>query len=196
MHLNSLLLFQKHALERFQPNMRVLEIGPDAHPSTFRRATKVAPIAWETIDLFPAPGLTHRAINEYSFPLDTGAYDIVLAGQVIEHVRRVWEWIPELARVCKPGGYVITINPVNWPYHEAPIDCWRMYPEALRALHEEAGLQTVLATVGALEPLAHRLRYNAWQLARRIARGHSAFLATPSDAIAIGRKPEQGSSPA
>ena len=40
----------------------------------------------------------------------------------------------EVARVVKPDGLVITIAPVSWPYHAAPIDCWRVYPAGLNAL--------------------------------------------------------------
>lgn len=53
---------------------------------------------------------------------------------------KVWVWIKELSRVLKPGGKLITINPVSWPYHEAPIDCWRIYPEAMKELYAHAGV--------------------------------------------------------
>ena len=63
------------------------------------------------------------------------------------------------SRICKPGGLVITIGPVSWPYHEAPIDCWRAYPEGMRALHEDAGLVVELAIVESLEPKPTRHTY-------------------------------------
>jgi hypothetical protein len=45
-----------------------------------------------------------------------------------------------LARIAAPGGHVITISPISWPYHEAPVDCWRIYPEGIKSLCEEASL--------------------------------------------------------
>jgi SAM-dependent methyltransferase len=189
MHLNSRLIFQEYALHLFRPENRVLEIGPDANPSTYRRAVPIEQITWHTIDLYSAPHLDFTATDEYSFPVPDASYDIVLSGQVVEHVRRVWLWMREVARVCKPGGVVITISPVNWPYHEAPIDCWRMYPEALRALNEDAGLITELATTAALEPVGHRVRYLAWQSARYALRKRTGSFARPIDAISIARKP-------
>ena len=36
MHPNSKFLFEKYARGYFQPNMRILEIGPDGFPSTYR----------------------------------------------------------------------------------------------------------------------------------------------------------------
>ena len=59
--------------------------------------------------------------------------------------------MPELARVTKPGGLVIVIGPVSWTYHEAPVDCWRIYPEGMRALYEEAKLSIMLSKFESLE---------------------------------------------
>jgi ubiquinone/menaquinone biosynthesis C-methylase UbiE len=78
--------------------------------------------------------------DEHSIPAEDASFDVVLSGQVIEHVREPWRWISEVARVCRAGGVVITVNPVSWPYHEAPVDCWRIYPEGMRALCTSAGL--------------------------------------------------------
>jgi hypothetical protein len=69
----------------------------------------------------------------------------------MEHVRKPWVWIKELARICKPGGHVITINPVSWPYHEYPIDCWRAYPEGMIGLYEDAGLKVITSRCESLE---------------------------------------------
>ena len=57
----------------------------------------------------------------------------------------------EVARVCKAGGIVITINPVSWPYHEAPIDCWRAYPEGMKALYEDSKLEVIFSGWESLE---------------------------------------------
>ena len=146
MHKNSRLLFQKYALPHFTPAQRVLEIGPDRHPSTYQRI--VGPTAaWDTLDFASRADvpLTYRTTGEYSFPVADGSYDVVFAAQVIEHVRKIWRWMPELARVCAPGGLVIVINPVSWHYHESPVDCWRIYPEGMRALCDDAGLEVVLS---------------------------------------------------
>jgi SAM-dependent methyltransferase len=151
MHENSKLLFRKYALEHFRPGMRVLEIGPDQIPSTYQSIVDDDSLVWHTLDIDPRQEPTYHAESEYSFPIEDGAYDIVLSGQVIEHVRRVWEWIREVARVCRVGGLVITINPVSWPYHEAPVDCWRIYPEGMRALYENAALNVLLSRFESLE---------------------------------------------
>ncbi len=151
MHLNSELMFKKYALKYFRLGLRVLEIGPDSFPSAYRTAVGMDTIEWHTLDIRPAPQLTYHSADEYSFPIPDDSYDIVLSGQVLEHVRKPWIWIKELARICKPGGLVITINPVSWPYHEAPVDCWRAYPEGIKALYEEANLEVSFSQFESLE---------------------------------------------
>lgn len=158
MHKNSKLLFEKYAKEYFHPGMSVLEIGPDRFPSTFCSIVADSSVTWETLDIHQNPKLTYTAVSEYNFPIPDNKYDIVLSGQVIEHVRKIWVWIKEVSRVCKVGGHVITINPVSWPYHEAPIDCWRTYPEGMRALYEDASLEVILSEWESLEGVNFRKR--------------------------------------
>jgi SAM-dependent methyltransferase len=145
MHTNSNRLFEKYAVSCFQPGMRVLEIGPDLFPSTYRKLLQLADITWDTLDIYADPQLTYPKSDVYSFAIPDNTYDIVFSGNVIEHVAKVWRWVPELARITKPGGLVITINPTSWPYHPAPIDCWRIYPDGMQALCDEAGLKVELS---------------------------------------------------
>jgi SAM-dependent methyltransferase len=142
MHENSVLLFRKHALRYFAPGMRVLEVGPDGSPSTYQKLVSAPnPSAvWETLDINSSPFLTYPNSEPYKFPVPENRYDIVFSGQVIEHVPKIWRWMAELSRVAKVGGRVIIINPVSWPFHEFPFDCWRIYPEGMKALCEDSGL--------------------------------------------------------
>jgi SAM-dependent methyltransferase len=158
MHANSKLLFKEYALNYFKPNINVLEIGPDKFPSTYQRIVNDSSITWETLDIYDSSELTYTALSEYTFPIQDKAYDVILSGQVIEHIRKPWVWIKEVSRICKPEGIVITINPVSWPYHEAPIDCWRAYPEGMKALYEEAKLDVIMSKWESLESL-HYQRY-------------------------------------
>jgi len=156
MHANSVLLFRKYAVDLFGIGARVLEIGPDRLPSTFQDIVGARCAAWDTIDIAPYKGLTYVARSEYDFPIGEGSYDVVLSAQVIEHVRKPWRWIREVARVCSVGGRVVTINPVSWHYHEAPIDCWRIYPDGMRALYDEAGLIVERSVFESLENGSNR----------------------------------------
>jgi SAM-dependent methyltransferase len=147
MHSNTELLFNKYAKQNFQSNAKVLEVGPTGFPSAFQELVNNSNITWHTIDFADSiyvgdalSELTYTLSNPYEFPVQSEQYDIVISGNVIEHVAEVWKWLKELKRVLKPGGIVVTINPISWPYHEAPLDCWRIYPEGIKALANEIGL--------------------------------------------------------
>lgn len=152
MHQNTQLLFKKYALPYFKPGLRVLELGPNKRPSNFQEILQDDSLTWHTLDLSFRTDipLTYTTADEYAFPIEANSYDIVLSSSVIEHVRKIWRWMPELARVTRPGGHVITIAPVSWEYHEDPVDCWRIYPEGMKALCEDAGLKVLLCEWEAL----------------------------------------------
>jgi SAM-dependent methyltransferase len=150
MHLNSKLLIQKYGIPYFKDNMTELEIGPDNFPSAIQQLISNN-VTWHTLNIFDDQRLTYPNSPEYSFPIEDNTYDIVISANVIEHVKKIWKWVPELTRVTKPGGFIIIVNPVSWNYHEDPVDCWRIYPEGMKALFEESGLEVELSKFENLE---------------------------------------------
>lgn len=156
-HGNTRKLFKKYAKQYFTSNMRVLEVGPGRPPSPIQKIVGDGSIRWETAGIDTSIPVTYVG-TEYCYPVASDVADIVIATNVMEHVRKPWVWIKELARICKPGGYVITINPVSWPYHEYPIDCWRAYPEGMKALYEDAALNVIISNCESLED-AHLRRH-------------------------------------
>lgn len=159
MHLNSKLIFEQYAKKYFKDGKRVLEIGPSGFPSVYQNLIGNQNLIWHTIDFDDSihigesaqSRLTYKLTDPYQFPIDSESYDIILSGQVIEHVGLIWRWIKELKRVLKPGGIIITINPVSWPYHEAPIDCWRIFPDGIKSLAFENDLKVVECLFDSLE---------------------------------------------
>ena len=197
MHANSKLIFQKYAIEYLPKTGHVLEIGPDQFPSTFQELISRPALIWDTLDIYKSPQLTYTAISEYDFPIPDNYYDVVLSGQVIEHVRKPWIWMRELARVCKPGGVVITINPVSWPFHPAPIDCWRAFPDGMTAVYEDAELDVILSKFESLEALQYSRHLPGksaeWQgkylrIAYRILGRFGFPVERAYDTVTIGRK--------
>lgn len=204
MNKNDKLLFDRFASEYFVPSARVLEIGPDTQPSSLRKVIESPVAAWDTLDFHTRTDvpLTYRAEEDYSYPIPDASYDIVLSANVIEHVPRIWVWMKELARICRPGGVVVTINPISWHYHEAPLDCWRIYPEGMRAVSEEAGLDVLVAEWGSMDihwlqrltPGPLRRRY-LWQRLSGLLVMWNALTRLPPegsfDAITVARKPDR-----
>lgn len=157
MHLNSELLFKKYVIPKLTPNLKILEIGPAGYPSAYRKLF-TDDVEWHTIDFsnttYISEGvanLTYVLDSPYDFPIENDSYDIIISGQVIEHVGMIWKWLNELKRIIRTNGLIITINPTSWPYHEAPIDCWRIFPEGIKALSEEVDLHIELCVNESLE---------------------------------------------
>jgi SAM-dependent methyltransferase len=107
------------------------------------------------------------------------SFDVVGCTQVIEHVRRPWIWVAELARVCKPGGLVVIVGPDTWGLHHNPYDCWRILPDGMHVLMEDAGLKVLVSRLEQLDPLSDPNPMHQMNLQQ----------AAHWDTIAIGRKP-------
>lgn len=67
-----------------------------------------------------------------------GVYDVVISGQVMEHVRRPWEWLKNLTQYFR--DYICIIAPNTWEYHPRPIDAYRYFPDGMADLFDYAGI--------------------------------------------------------
>jgi SAM-dependent methyltransferase len=158
MHLNSELLFAAFATKYFSKGQTVLEIGPNGYPSYYNRMVNIEDIQWHTLDI----GTEHIvggeknpyhiiSNSEYNYPIENDTFDVVVSGQVMEHVKNIWRWVDELKRITKKNGLIIIVVPVSWTYHAVPVDCWRIYPDGMRALMEDKKLSVVECTFESLE---------------------------------------------
>ena len=85
-----------------------------------------------------------KSLDEYNYDVADNTFDVVFSGNVSEHVRWLWVWMEEIYRIIKPGGIVITHNPFTERYHEAPIDCWRIFPEGFNSLYSYCLLLNII----------------------------------------------------
>ena len=160
--------FIRHGLQYFESGMKVLEVGPDRQTSIKKAVDdkigidnyeyfyadinddyvkKVVDNFWDMrTTIVDTEDYSHQVkmSDENTFLVKDNTFDIIFSSDTIEHVRMPWLWIKDMVRIVKVGGYVIHKAPkVNTGFHESPVDCWRIYPDGLRALYEYVGL-TVL----------------------------------------------------
>lgn len=75
--------------------------------------------------------------------IDSISFDVAISGQALEHVEFPWKTFAEIFRVLKPGGLFCLIVPSSGEEHRYPVDCWRFYPDSMRALARDAGFSVV-----------------------------------------------------
>ncbi|MDR1849396.1 MAG: class I SAM-dependent methyltransferase [Zoogloeaceae bacterium] len=79
--------------------------------------------------------------------------DVLISGQVFEHVEFPWITIREIARVVKPDGLICIIVPSMQSLHRYPVNCQNYFADGMIALSKWAGIlplhcSTNLAPIG------------------------------------------------
>jgi len=81
--------------------------------------------------------------GEYEFPFEDNSIDLIVCGQVLEHVKNPFKSVAEMKRVLKPDHYMILIAPSTGKRHDS-IDCWRFMDDSFKAIAEDVGLKVVV----------------------------------------------------
>ena len=130
---------------------------------------------WTYVGLDPAPGPNVDVVlpGEDAWPdIATGAFDVVVSSQRLDHVTRPWRWMAELSRICAPGGLIYVCAPNTWGHNDYPLDCWRVWPDGLRALFTDT--QIIPCEIYAAGPdttgIGRRMTEQQAQAARRVPR--------------------------
>lgn len=93
------------------------------------------------LDQSEGPNVDVVLASEYDWSnVPTNSFDVVISGQTLEHTRNPFRLVKEMVRIAKPGAWLCIIAPYQWQYHPFPIDCWRVFPDGMKAVLEENGL--------------------------------------------------------
>ncbi len=124
--------------------VRVAELGSKDVNGSIRPAFKNAD--YVGFDVEAGKGVDVVMSDGYTINSPSESFDVAVAVNCMEHVRKPWVLVRELARILKPGGLMFLVIPTRWGYHAYPIDCWRCYAEGMRGLLEEAGMEVLEAS--------------------------------------------------
>lgn len=124
---------------------RILDVGSrtsqPSHP-THRDLLDGLDHEYVGVDVRPGPNVDVVMNKPYRIPLKSNSVDVVMSGQVFEHIPFPWVSFLELSRVVKPGGYVFLTVPSRGHVHDV-WDCWRYYPDSMRAMAAFARMNLV-----------------------------------------------------
>ncbi|MEY2542224.1 MAG: hypothetical protein QOI22_1826 [Verrucomicrobiota bacterium] len=137
---------RNHLDSRQNEPLLIVDLGSHDINGSYRSLFDKPPWHYLGADLAPGDNVDLVLRDPYDWrELKTGSVDIVISGQTLEHTEFFWETMFEIARVLKPHGLCCIIAPSSGPEHRFPIDCWRFYPDGLRAVARYAGLEVVEA---------------------------------------------------
>jgi SAM-dependent methyltransferase len=115
---------------------RVLDFGSGTSPRqtlTHRSLLDGYDCDYTGVDIRSGDNIDVVMTKPYRIPLRSRSFDVVLSGQVFEHVPFFWASLLEIARVMKPRAYFFLTVPSRGHEHST-YDCWRFYPDGLRAM--------------------------------------------------------------
>jgi SAM-dependent methyltransferase len=110
------------------------------------------------VDIAPGRNVDLLMKKPYRVPMKSNSADLVISGQAFEHIPFFWASLMEIARVLKPNGLVFLTAPSRGHVHTL-VDCWRYYPDGMRAMASFAGL-TVLEVSTDFPPITGKRRHD------------------------------------
>lgn len=142
---NPWLAFLKHAGPLVGHGTEVFEIGPGSpRRSLVRRYCEEvgANYSWADIRNQPRryPGFC-RMRSPSSVRSAGDRFDVAVAFQMLHNCARPWLLFPELTRLLKPGGHLVVVSTMYEKQNRHPVDCGRIWPDGLRVLLDDAGLE-------------------------------------------------------
>jgi SAM-dependent methyltransferase len=155
---NMIYFVKNHLTERSGKPLKILDIGSRDVNGTFRPLFQKPGWTYTGLDMEPGENVDIVVRQLYRWKqVRSNSFDVVISGSTFEHVEYFWITMMEIERVLKYDGLFCLIVPSSGPEHKYPLDCWRFYPDGLRALARFAFLEILevhLASERTMESVA------------------------------------------
>lgn len=150
-------------------NSRCLEVAPGLRPRLPLAGTRFVDMSERAVARLREAGASAATGTIDHLPFDDGAFDLVCAMDIIEHVQDDVGALRELTRVLAPGGTLLISVPLHQSHWTAFDDfvghCRRYEPAALTALLTQFGLRIERSAVYGMQPRSsHLLDLGLWYL--------------------------------
>ena len=118
--------------------INVVDIGGSNVNGTYADIFSERPFTYLAADIKSGTSVDIVIEDPYNLPFEDRSVDLLISGQVFEHVEFFWSLFKDMCRIVKEDGLIIIIIPSGGPIHKYPVDCYRFYPDALKALAKYA----------------------------------------------------------
>ncbi len=136
----------KYLQDKQSEKLIILDLGSQNIGGSYKSIFDSEHWEYSGLDLAPGENVDIVLKNAYQWEeIKSGSVDVLISGQTLEHVEYFWLTIMEIARILKPGGLCCLIAPSSGYEHRYPVDCWRFYPDGMRAMANFARLEVLEA---------------------------------------------------
>ena len=154
MHRSSMILMSE-LFEKYlnpQKSLEIYDIGSYGSGGSYKRYM-CSTWNYTGVDIREGPNVDIVLKDPYKdWDIKAGSVDVVISGQAFEHIEYFWLTMEQIARILKPGGLFILIVPSAGRIHRHPVDCWRFYPDGLKALAKYVNFKTLESERTKLDP--------------------------------------------
>ena len=152
-----------------------LEIGPGLHPRLPLPGTHFFDVSGPALARLKARGGLTTVGDATALPFPDGAFDLVCAFDIVEHVEDDHQAFREIGRVARPGATVVFSVPLHsnqWTSFDTLVGHVRRYdPDDLRALLGEHSLVLEQSAAFGMQPRNRWfLDFAVWALTQRRAK--------------------------
>jgi SAM-dependent methyltransferase len=144
--------FKENYLNDFDKNqtITVLDIGSQCVPGqldTYKVFFNEPPFKYIGLDMIEAHNVDIVVKSAYQWDeVPNNFCDVLISGQMFEHVEFPWFTILEMVRVLKPNGLICILVPSMQGLHRYPVNCQNYFSDGMIALAKYADLAILHAS--------------------------------------------------